>query len=186
MATARLTGVPELDRMLKNLAVPIADKASAAALRSGVTFMARDMRSRAPKAKTQGHSTDEFKKAIKGTVRKPRKSGIIESKAGIAVGAKVKRRNWQVFHLLALGTADRYSGRKRVRGWVMVDGKRKRKWLNKYKQTGNARIFRGRMIYNSFIRVSANATYKQAVVLMQKKAKQVIATEVAKRNRGTP
>lgn len=174
-----ITGIPELDRKLAYLSKDVARKASRSALAVGMTVIRNAIRARVPlKAKTPGHALDAYKESIKGSQKRQRKTGIAEAKVGIAVGKGVfKLRNWQVFHLLALGTADRYTGRKRIRGKVLG----KWKWLNIWRKTGNPVHYTGRLQSDDLVKRGTFAAWPTALRQMVNQVAIVVAREAAKK-----
>lgn len=178
MANLHITGIPELDRKLRYLSTTVAKKAARSALGMGMTVLAQSTRAMVGPALTPGHSLEEFKRSIRGTQKRERTTGVFQAKEGILVGKRgAKLRNWQVFHLLSIGTRDRYTGRKRQR--AKLNGKWK--WTNQYKNTGNPRRYTGRMRYQTFFRRGFAAGWPTALRVMVNQVAVVIAREAAKR-----
>lgn len=178
-ATVVVTGIPQLDAKLKDIAIRVARKASTAALRAGMTIVAQGIRREVPRAETPGHGTEGLKRSIKGRQTRQRSTGIMTAKVGVKVGAsgeEVNAHRWgkeasqQVFHLLALGTKKRYTGSKGV-------GYRHRRIV----QTGNPRRYTGFVRPNAFVKRGFAGSSGLALTTMLKKADQVIQKEAAKR-----
>ena len=106
MARKIITGLPELEKTLKNLADKTADKIARSALRAGVVVVAKAEKAAAPVGKT-----GQLKASIGSRVGKGR-GGIFQAKAGVNVGKRTKAKQAKGpmaphAHLAALGTQPR-------------------------------------------------------------------------------
>jgi hypothetical protein len=112
-----LTGVPELDSAMQQLAIPIANRIGKAALRAGVKAVAKAQKAAAPVGKTGG-----VQASIGSRMDAYGRQGLINAKAGVGVGKTTKTRtavDAPHAHLVAAGTKKRW--RKRIGGkyaWI--------------------------------------------------------------------
>ncbi len=116
-----ITGDKELDRLLYQMGEKSVRKIARIPLGKGLTVVARAIRREVPAATTAGHKNKRIKQAIGKRNKKNRRKGYHEAKAGIHVG---KKKGAPHAHLLALGTKERFSGK---RGVVVRDAKVHRK-----------------------------------------------------------
>jgi hypothetical protein len=164
------TGFAALDAKLKDIGSRVAGKACRSGMSKAGTVIARSMRLRVPAAKTPGHSTNELKKAIRSRVST--RNGVIELKVGIDVGKRNYKKvgkGSRVYFLLALGTADRWTGTKGV-------GRSKKTKVS----TGNKRAFRGRVQPGDFISAGLAASQAEAQTVLERTVGEVIAKEAVK------
>lgn len=112
MMNVTITGVKEVDAMLKGLSGKAAERISSAALSGGTTVLRREMRKAAPVGKT-----GKLKKSIGSRNEKDKRTGVRSAKAGINVGRQRKTTIRAPHgHLVALGTNDRYTDQGFSRG----------------------------------------------------------------------
>lgn len=124
------------------------------AARDAMKVMQGAMRSAIPPAVTKGHSNRSIVQSVGLGVRS-KDNVITVAKTGIGVGmlredekallfaSKSKRQSTVAphAHLYIMGTADRWTGRKRVRNKKEMGSREK----YRYEQTGNPRLYKGRM-----------------------------------------
>ncbi len=103
---ATITGIPELDRKLANLATKTAKKAARSALGKGMTVLVKSIKSAVPPATTEGHSNRDIKRSIGKKQKRQKQTGIVSAVVGIDVGKKKASQKPQS-HLIALGTVER-------------------------------------------------------------------------------
>lgn len=116
MKNATLTGVKEIDAVIRTLASKEGDKVAKAALSGGTSELAKGIKKEAPKGPTQN-----LKKSIKGRFDKSKGGKYITAKAGPNVAKQKqtadgmnRRGRAPHSHLVALGTKPRT--RKRIGG----------------------------------------------------------------------
>lgn len=164
------TGIAALDAKLKDISSRVAGKACRSGMSKAGTVIARSMRLRVPTAKTPGHSTAELKKAIRSRVKT--RNGVVDLKVGIDVGKRNYKKvgkGSRVYFLLALGTANRWTGTKGV-------GRGKLRKVS----TGNKRAFRGRVQPGDFIDAGLAAAQSEATAVLIKTVGEVIQKESSK------
>ena len=171
-----ITGIPQLDAKLKHLELRVGRKACRSALAKGMTVIARSMRSNVPQAKTPGHSNVGLKRAIKGRQVREKTTGIVSAKVGVNVGSRSGKQSnrrigtgERVYHLMALGTVDRWTGSKRSGSYRM--GRT---------STGNKRMFRGRMKGDQFVTKGFRASEAAALAIMVQAVADVVKKEASK------
>jgi HK97 gp10 family phage protein len=166
MARKIITGLPELEKTLKNLADKTADKIARSALRAGVVVVAKAEKAAAPVGKT-----GQLKASIGSRVGKGR-SGIFQAKAGVNVGKRTKAKQAKGpmaphAHLAALGTQPRL--RKRLGGR-----------FSNIKNPTPQQLSTGSGPANPFIRNAYNSARSRAMDAMSKQAAKTLARELAK------
>ena len=160
-----LTGVAELDKNLKQLAGPVANRIAKSTLRAGVKAVARAIKQEAPQGKT-----GLVKKSIGSRFETFGRAGIVTAKAGVGVGkqrAKKTSVNAPHAHLVALGTKPRY--RKKIGGKYAGIRNPTRKQLRTESTPKNDFVKRGYQ--------AGSAAMSQA---MEAAAKKALAREAAK------
>ncbi len=159
-----ITGDKELIRKFEQLASRDATRISRKALTKGSGEMRDEIKFQIRPTKTKGHSTRGIKANIGSRLKKIRKTSQVEALAGVGVGKKMKgaraakaRLFAPHFHLLALGSKDRYTGRvsRKVRGGGRIT-----------KKTGGAIAYRGRMPADDFVGRAYTARGSKAVAHM--------------------
>jgi HK97 gp10 family phage protein len=144
-----ITGDKELIRKFEQLANRDATRISRKVLTKGAAEMRDEIKFQIRPTKTKGHSNKGIKSNIGSRLKKPRKTNEVEALAGVGVGKKTtgaraarNRLFAPHFHLLALGTKDRYTGRisRKVRGGGRIT-----------KKTGGKIAYRGRMPADDFV-----------------------------------
>lgn len=161
-----IQGLAQLEARIKSLPLKVEKRIVRKALNKAAGVIVRGIRKEVPKGATKAAAKEIGKRIMS-------KGGIVAAKIGVGVsspkrkkkgdkGAKQNRNREQVgatephAHLLALGTADRYTG---ARTWKNKGGK-------VTKKTGNKRAFRGRVKPDKFVsRGTTNSLSKFAAVL---------------------
>lgn len=166
MARRVITGLPELEKTLKGLRDKTADKIAKAALRAGVTVVARAQRKAAPVG-----ATGAVKKSIGSRVGKGR-NGVYQAKAGVNVGkrtaAKIRKGPLAPHsHLVALGTQQRR--RKTIGGR-----------FGYITNPTDQQLSTGKGPANPFIRQAYQSARASARAAMLRQAAKTLAREVAK------
>lgn len=108
-----ITGVPELNRKLRNLETKVARKVGRKAVNKGLTVLARAIRSKAPRT---------LRPIVGKRHKKNRNTKQLEAKAGVGVGMnskKAEKYGWYLF-LQATGTRDRKTRRGGRRGRIVA------------------------------------------------------------------
>lgn len=141
-------GIEQLRKKLGTLNAKLQKKITRKAIGKALTEEVKAIRAEAPKGKTG--------KLRKGIGKKLRiKNGVVLAKAGVNVGKKrdkVAPHN----HLVALGTADRYTGSR----------SRRTKTGRKSVATGNKKAYRGKMPSNDFVKRGAARAEGKALSAM--------------------
>jgi HK97 gp10 family phage protein len=168
MAKVSITGDKALDRKLASLSTKGSRRARTAAVKAGMTAVARGIRSEVPVGETKA-----LKKSIGSRVAKAKRGankGTTQAKAGVNVGKKSGKQAPHS-HLVALGTEDRYTGE---RSW-----KRKKGGVGK-RATGNKRAYRGAMPADDFVSRGFNKSAGTAKTRMLSTLGQTIDKEAKK------
>lgn len=110
-----ITGVPEINRKLRNLERKAARKVGRKAVNKGLTVLAKAIRSKAPR---------KLRPIVGKRHKKNRNTKEMEAKAGVAVGMSKKKKEkfgerWYLF-LQATGTRDRKTRRGGRRGRLVA------------------------------------------------------------------
>lgn len=158
-----LTGDKELLAKFDALKSRVASAVSRKALTAGAGEMRDEIRFQIPPTKTRGHSNRGLKRNIGSRLKRSGKSGQQAAIAGVGVGktrkqaAKSENRFFAPhFHLLALGTARRYTGHRVKR----------RKGGNVRERTSSKVSYRGRMTGDDFVGRAYRARGGKAIGLM--------------------
>lgn len=179
-----VTGDKELDRLLSSLPEKVQKKIARKALNAGLSIEVKAMRGAVPA------NMNDMKKAIGKSIKKSKKTGVVEAKAGAAVGIKkakmeamenkqkglragrpgvgIGARN---IHWFILGTEERTTGSRKYR---VKGGFRTR-------ATGKAAHPTGRIKPNHFIRQAAISVESQVYEKMESVIRAGLEVEVAKR-----
>ncbi|MCY2962733.1 MAG: hypothetical protein NT069_03625 [Planctomycetota bacterium] len=164
--TRLLSGLPEIDRILAELPLAPANRIARKGLSVAVRLLARRMR-----AMVTGGGRD-IKKALKGYVKKDKKSKLFVAKAG-AVGKQPNDKQEA-----AAGAKHAKSGKRgvgitgrNIHWWLM--GTRRREHDNTKKNTG-------RMPAHSLVKSAAAAGLSEALAEMEAKCREALAIELAK------
>lgn len=175
---ASITGDKALDKKFKSLATKGARRAAVAAIRKGMTIAAKGIRKLAPVGPTKN-----LKKSIGSRIKKTKKTGTVEAKAGVNVGKKTQKqldkaaarsgktakttKNAPHAHLVALGTKARK--RKRLGG--------KFAYLN---PASDQQLRTGTMPRNDFVKQGWAASQSEAAAAIKSELAKQIAKEAAK------
>lgn len=166
MARTVFTGLPDLEKTLKNLADKTGDKIAKSALRAGAVVVAKAERKAAPVGKT-----GQLRDSIGSRVGKGR-GGIFQAKAGINVGKRTKAKRAKGplaphAHLAALGTQQRQRN--------SLGGK-----FANIKNPTSQQLSTGAARSNPFIRTAYQSARSRAADAMSKQAQKTLARELAK------
>lgn len=161
VAWLQLSGEKELAAKLAALSSRDASRITRRAMLAGAKEMRDEIRWQIKPAKTPGHSARGLKASIGARVKKSRRTGDVEAKAGVGVGGgkgggnmKGKAKNQAPhFHLVALGTRDRWTGHRT----------RRTKTGEHRERTGNPIAYRGRMPADDFVGRAYQARGSKAV-----------------------
>lgn len=178
-APGTVTGFPELDRRLEMLARRDARRIVRNGMNRAMTILHKAMRAAVPPAATKGHGQKRLKAALGKRYKKSRRSGEYEAKVGANVGKRRERQAPQ-WHLLMLGTADRYTGSVTRRSRSRI-GRRTFRTVQE-ESTGNPRRFRGRIRGSEALRTAARAAEASAMQAMR----QTVLEQLEKAGAGQP
>jgi hypothetical protein len=165
MSTRILTGVTELDNVLRQLQGPAANRIAKAALRAGIRAVAKGIYAAAPLGKT-----GRLRASIGSRLMTYGRQGMVNAKAGIDVGkTSATRMTYHAphGHLVALGTKPRW--RKRLGG----------KFAFMLSPTSK-QLRTGEGPPNDFVRRGYAASYPAVLANMHLAAKKQMAKEAAK------
>lgn len=154
MSRPVLTGVEELDRILRELETKTGNRIARATLGRGITVLNRIIKNEIP------HRS--IKRSV-GRRNKRGRSGRHEAKSGFGVG-KAHDKQAPHAHLLAAGTEDRYTG------------------SSKGSPTGNPVQYRGRIVPSRWIQQALAKAPGKVRGEMIKRFRDVLEREVAKLN----
>lgn len=179
------TGDDDLDRSFHDLGDKVVNRISRNALRRGLTVLRQAMQAAVPAAAiTPGHQTRTVKQAIGQSLKKQSTSGLVEGKAGAAVGMKqakvdkvvaarmgTNRRGVGIsarnIHWYIMGTRLRHTGGKNRRNGVTLTNSRVRST--------------GRMPMHPAIRTGANSALPVANSMIIQSIRAQIAKEWSQR-----
>lgn len=189
-------GDKQLIAAFEALATKAQARAARRALSAGSRMLRDAIKSEVPEAKTKGHSNRNVRDGVGARQGRRRRSGEYEAKAGVQVGLRQRRGRVATslrsleraagsrrkssrelvaphFHLLALGTIDRYTGASRS---TTRAGRR----TGLKNATGNPRRFRGRMPSDDFVVRGTSKASASAQLEMLRIMREVIEEEAAK------